>query len=81
MINRTPAYGLPMPEENDNYSLAVVNEVTEKVDAALGSLNREKAPLDSPDFTGVPKIAGQEIATTKSGTWSFNIYGLTNSGT
>lgn len=43
MINRTPAYGLPMPEENDNYSLAVVNEVTAKVDEALGMLKENKA--------------------------------------
>lgn len=51
MINRTPAYGLPMPEENDNYSLAVVNEVTAKVDEALGMLKENKANCYNKLFT------------------------------
>lgn len=54
MINRTPAYGLPMPEENDNYSLAVVNEVTAKVDEALGMLKENKEDV-ATEFSQIGK--------------------------
>lgn len=35
MPKRTSVYDLPLPEENENYSLSIVNEVTQKTEDAL----------------------------------------------
>lgn len=69
-VSSTPIYGLKKPDDSEFYDIGVHNSNMDVIEEELGMLNENMAPLDSPSFTGVPKIAGSAIATTESGKWT-----------
>ena len=74
-MKKTLNYNYNMPDREDKVKVADLNQNAENIDIDLAKLNamiRTKAPIDSPQFSGIPKapkpgedkVIYEQIATT-----------------
>lgn len=57
-MKKTPNYNYNMPDREDRVKIDDLNQNAENVDIDLAKLEatlKTKAPIDSPQFSGVPK--------------------------